>query len=75
VAGYGVGFDITPDGAMVASGSADGQLLIYDHAYAKVLSRLPTDQKNDVVLDVAWNPVLFSTVAAGLWSGDIVIWQ
>ena len=75
VAGYSVGCDVSPDGTMVVSGSADGQLSVYDYSSARMLCKLPTNQKNDIVLDVAWNPVLFSTVAAATWSGDIVLWQ
>jgi len=75
VAGYTVGCDVSPDGTMVISGSADGQLFVYDHTSARTLCKLPTNQINDIILDVAWNPVLFSTVAAGTWRGDIVLWQ
>jgi len=70
-----VGFDISPDGKLIASGSSDSRMLVYDYRLARVLRSLSVSDVTDVVLDVAWHPVMFSTVAAGTWNGHVVVWQ
>jgi len=75
VSGYSVGCDISPDGRLVVSGSADRRLLFYDHRHARLLHSFASPDMNDVVLDVAWHPVLFSTVAASTWNGHVIVWQ
>jgi len=75
VSGYSVGFDVSPDGKLVASGSSDSRMLVYDYRLACMLRSLPVSDVNDVVLDVAWHPVLFSTIAASTWNGHVIVWQ
>ena len=75
VAGYSVGCDVSPDGKFIISGSSDGRMLVYDYRVARMLRSLPVSGVDDVVLDVAWHPVLFSMVAAGTWNGHVVVWQ
>ena len=70
-----MGFDISPDGKLIASGSSDSRMLVYDYRLARVLRSLSVSDVTDVVLDVAWHPVMFSTVAAGTWNGHVVVWQ
>jgi len=70
-----VGCDTSADGQLIVSGSADGCLVCYDYRLARLLHSLPWTDASDVVLDVAWHPVLFSTVAAGTWNGHVVLWQ
>lgn len=73
--GYDIGCDISPDGQIVASGSTMGQMWFYDYRSARVLSTLGTEDTSDIVLNVVWHPVLYSTVAIGTWNGGIEIWQ
>jgi len=75
VSGYSVGFDISSDGKLIASGSSDSRMLVYDYRRACVLRTLPVTDVNDIVLDVAWHPVQFSTVAAATWNGHVLVWQ
>lgn len=74
--GYDVGCDISPDGRIVATGGSLGQMIFFDFQYAKVLSKKTIDTScNDIILDVVWHPVLYSTVAIGTWDGQIELWQ
>ena len=75
VSGYSVGCDVSPDGKFIVSGSSDSRMLVYDYRLARVLRSLPVSDVTDVVLDVAWHPVLFSTVAASTWNGHVIVWQ
>ena len=73
VLGHSVGCDFSPDGRILASGSSDGSLVCYDFHLAKSITSLA--QPGSVCLDVAWHPVLFSTVASTSTDGTISIWQ
>ena len=75
MSGYSVGCDVSPDGRLIVSGSADSRVLFYDYRHARVLGSLPAPDASDVMLDVAWHPVLFSTVAASTWNGHVIVWQ
>lgn len=75
MSGYSVGCDISPDGRLIVSGSADSQVLFYDYRHARILHSFPSPDLGDAVLDVAWHPVLFSTVAASTWNGHVTVWQ
>ena len=71
---YNIGCDFSPDGKLLYSGSAEGQLVAYDYRLGKLVKRLILG-KTEVCLDVACHPVLPSTVACGTWGGSIVVWQ
>ena len=75
MSGYSVGCDISPDGELIVSGSADSRVLFYDYRRARVLHSFAAPDVNDVLLDVAWHPVLFSTAAASTWNGHVIVWQ
>lgn len=75
VFGYDIGCDISPDGRFVATGSTMGEMFFYDYRSAKVLSKLSIADTSDIILNVVWHPVLYSTVALGSWSGIVEIWQ
>jgi len=75
VSGYDIGCDISSDGKIVASGSADGRIVFYSYHLAKKLHVLTTDNTNDAILNVVWHPLLFSTVATSSWCGRIALWQ
>ena len=75
VSGFDVGCDISPDGKIIASGNAEGHMVFYDYQFGRMLSKLNADSNNDVILNVVWHPVLYSTVAVSTWNGQIQIWQ
>jgi len=66
---------MSPDGQLVISGSSDSRMVVYDYRRARMIRSLPVSGIDDIVLDVAWHPILFSTVAAGTWNGHVVVWQ
>ena len=71
---YSIGLDISHDGQFVVSGSSDGSVPVYDYRTSRVLKRINIGQ-HQVALDVAWHPVLFSTLAVVTWDGNIHLWQ
>eukprot|EP01105_Mastigella_eilhardi_P020298 TRINITY_DN4824_c0_g1_i1.p1 TRINITY_DN4824_c0_g1~~TRINITY_DN4824_c0_g1_i1.p1 ORF type:complete len:225 (-),score=57.88 TRINITY_DN4824_c0_g1_i1:58-732(-) len=81
VSGYPVGFDVSSDGAVVASGSADGSVHLYDAASARTLRVLqqaqarPRGTAQQAVVDVAWRPCGDSTLAAASWDGAVAIFR
>ncbi|XP_074657908.1 WD repeat-containing protein 25-like [Tubulanus polymorphus] len=73
VLGYSIGFDTSTDGRTVISGSADGRIACYDYQTGKNFRTL--DTKMAVCMDIAFHPVLPSTIAACAWDGMISVWQ
>ena len=73
VEGYSVGFDVSPDGSMLCSASANGQVYFYDYFSGKILRRICLSQSPS--LSVAWHPALPSTVSVSDWSGLLYILQ
>ncbi|XP_033735828.1 LOW QUALITY PROTEIN: WD repeat-containing protein 25-like [Pecten maximus] len=71
--GYAVGFDVSVEGSLVASGSADGNIYFYNYHTGRLLRTLTTDL--DVCTDVALHPVLPSTVACCGWNGHVKVWR
>ena len=74
VSGYAIGCDISPDGALVASGSAHGGLYFYDWHSARRL-RLLSGQHTTASLDVAFHPVLPRMVASCCWDGRVCFFE
>ncbi|XP_021344230.1 WD repeat-containing protein 25-like, partial [Mizuhopecten yessoensis] len=71
--GYAVGFDLSVDGSLVVSGSADGDTYFYNYHTGRLLRTLTTGL--DICTDVAIHPVLTSTVACCGWNGHIQVWR
>lgn len=71
VEGYSVGFDISPDGQYLVSGSATGAAVVYNYLSARTLTSLPVE--GTCCLDVSWHPVLPSTLAMVTDDGRLVI--
>ena len=74
--GYNVGCDISRDGRLVASGSCDGSVHVYDYQLGRPVYRLSLGGLRDsVCVDVAWHPVLPSVMATAMWDGSVAVWQ
>ena len=68
-----MGFDVSADGNVVVSGSADGILYCYSTFTGKLWRTMSTGF--DVCLDAAFHPVLPSTVACCSTKGQIKIFH
>lgn len=73
--GYNIGFDISPDGKLVYSGSAEGGVHVYDYHSGKLIRKLMAASGDDVIMDVACHPVLPSMVATCTWGGYLRLWM
>jgi len=73
ISGYNIGFDISPDGSLVCSGTADGKLVMYNWYSSKIAKTLKAHK--DVSMDVSFHPILPSTIATCSWGGQIKIWE
>lgn len=80
VGGYPVGFDLSPDGAIVASGSSDGSLVCYKYSNGSFLNSISLPEVSSSskaisspVIGVQWHPILPSTIAISDWSGRLHI--
>ncbi|KAL5009392.1 hypothetical protein ScPMuIL_014973 [Solemya velum] len=71
--GYNIGFDVTPDGRTVLSGSTDGKVYCYDYQTSKLARKIPTGL--DMCMDVDCHPVLNSTLVCCGWNGVIQVWS
>lgn len=71
VEGFNVGFDISPDGRLLCSGSADGRICFYDYNTSRLLKSVPLSKSP--TLAVAVHPSLLTTVAVSNWSGFLTI--
>lgn len=71
--GYNIGFDISPDGQTMYSGSADGKLYCYNFQSGRQLRSVNTGLP--VVMDIACHPLLSSTVAVSSWDGTVQVWK
>ena len=72
--GYHIGFDMSPDGKIVYSGSAEGGVHVYDYRTGKHMRKMATGS-DDVIMDVACHPVLPTVLASCTWGGSIKLWQ
>lgn len=71
--GYNIGFDISPDGQIIYSGSANGAVYCYNYHSGKQWNILHTGLP--VVTDVACHPVLPTTLAMSSWDGTVQVWR
>ena len=69
VDGNKVQFDVSPDGTLLCSGSADGRIVIYDCETSAVVKTLSTS--NTACTAVAWNRHTPSTIAVSDWKFNI----
>ena len=73
VDGNKVMFDISPDGRLLCSASADGRVVLYDCDTARPLNTLLVSDSCCVA--VAWNQHTSSVVAVSDWSANIAVIQ
>lgn len=73
VEGYNIGFDISPDGQLVYSGSADGKVYCYNYQKGIPVQTISTGLP--IILDVVCHPVLPSTLAMSSWDGTVQVWK
>lgn len=71
VSGFDVGFDLSPDGRFLCSGSSEGKVRFYDYLSTKVLRTLTLTES--ACLAVAWSRVWPHRVAVSDWKGRIHI--
>lgn len=71
VEGNKVQFDVSPDGALLCSASANGQVVVYDCETSSVLKTLCVS--NSSCIAVAWNQHSHSTIAVSDWNSHISI--
>lgn len=69
VSGYHIGMDISPDGTLVASGSSDGTLFVYNYHTSNIIKTFPSHAQP--CMDVSWSPRIPSLVASCDWNGRI----
>lgn len=70
VSGYHIGMDISPDGSLVASGSSNGFLYVYNYSTTKISNTFELS-KSQPCMDVAWSLSSPSLLASCDWSGQI----
>ncbi|XP_071476224.1 WD repeat-containing protein 25-like [Diadema antillarum] len=73
IEGYSIGCDFSPDGSMVASGSADGKLYLYNYTTTALIRELGLGKDGSACTDVAWHPVMPSIVAGCTWGGRVIV--
>ena len=73
VSGYHIGCDFSPDGSIISSGSADGQIYFYDHHTSHMVRTLQAHSMP--CMDVAFHPTLPNCVASCGWEGQVKVWK
>ncbi|XP_042193954.1 WD repeat-containing protein 25 isoform X2 [Callorhinchus milii] len=73
VEGYAVGCEFSPDGTLIATGSADGTVYFYNYLNSKLIRTLPAH--GQACVDVSFHPVHPSIIATCDWSGEIKVWD
>ena len=71
VEGNKVQFDMSPDGRLLCSASADGRVVLYDCGTTRPLKTLPVSDSCCVA--VAWNQHTSSVIAVSDWSANIAV--
>lgn len=75
VSGFHVKFDISPDGSLIYSGSANGQIYLYNWNTAALIRTLTPTNSSSPVIDVECHPLLPSTIASCDWQGNVIVWN
>ena len=71
VDGNRVLFDVSPDGRLLCSGSANGCVMVYNCDTAQLLKSLPVSSSSCIA--VAWNKYQSSVIAISDWSSNVII--
>lgn len=75
VSGHRIQFSFSPSGDVLATGSADGKLCLYDVASSRVLRTFGGGPDACCCTDAAYHPLLPSTIAASYWDGSIRMFE
>ncbi|XP_072486329.1 WD repeat-containing protein 25 [Notamacropus eugenii] len=73
VEGYAVACECSPDGAVLVTGSADGNVFFYNYHNSRIICTFPAH--SHACVDTTFHPVLPSVLATCDWSGKIKVWQ
>ncbi|XP_030071164.1 WD repeat-containing protein 25 isoform X2 [Microcaecilia unicolor] len=73
VEGFAVGCEFSPDGTLLATGSSEGRVFLYNYNTSRVVRNFPAH--NQACVSVTFHPVLPSLFATSDWGGEIKIWQ
>eukprot|EP00899_Mesostigma_viride_P021838 jgi/Mesvir1/29656/Mv21498-RA.1 len=73
VGGNRVQCSFSHDGTLLATGSADGALYLYSYGSGKLVKRIPRHSR--LCADVAFHPLLPSTMASAGWDGVVAVYS
>ncbi|XP_036398586.1 WD repeat-containing protein 25 [Megalops cyprinoides] len=73
VEGFAVGCEFSPDGTVLASGSATGSVHFYDYQSSRALRTLQAHQ--EACVGISLHPVLPAVAATCDWSGEVNVWH
>ncbi|XP_074147383.1 WD repeat-containing protein 25 isoform X3 [Sminthopsis crassicaudata] len=73
VEGYAVTCECSPDGAVLVTGSADGNVFFYNYYNSKIICSISAHSHPCV--GATFHPVLSSVLATCDWNGKIKVWQ
>ncbi len=72
VDGYKTQFDISLDGTLLCTGSADGKIHFFNNYSTKPIKTITTGISSPPIA-VTWHPSLISKLACSLWDGTILV--
>ncbi|XP_020862998.1 WD repeat-containing protein 25 [Phascolarctos cinereus] len=73
VEGYAVACECSPDGGILVTGSADGNVFFYNYHNPKIICTFPAH--SHACVGTTFHPLLSSVLATCDWSGKIKVWQ
>lgn len=71
--GYPIKFDISPDGNIIASGSNNGDVYLYNWLSGKLV--LKFKNFHHPCIDISYHPMLPTVMATCSWNGEMSIWE